>query len=335
MRSASIVEALARADRRQRALMRPEHDGVAQKLVGIAQTGGHDHVAGAIGRRRRDHGPHDHVRRIDLQRLAGERVRLGVGTDAWSLELLVRSRRVVERSADVSGGTRLRQWRLRVVGGHRALRRQHRLIESRIGIRLQPARSGGSRCKFAGPSSRRARRRRGAGPGCAANIRGTRSATSGAVAPAEIARQRLARSGRASAARSLRRTSTRAPNQMSAPRPMFSTMPAIGAGTRNRAKISSRRQLRRIEVIHLGRRQRPRRRLQTLLQHQRPVPVLAAAEARLNLLFEPADGRLGQRLLGLQDHARPLAGEKRLIAALLQFGVGVDVSAFACNGDRP
>ena len=33
---------------------------------------------------------------------------------------------------------------------------------------------------------------------------------------------------------------TRAPYQMSAPRPMFSTIPAIGVGTRNSAKISSR-----------------------------------------------------------------------------------------------
>ena len=75
-----------------------------------------------------------------------------------------------------------------------------------------------------------------------------------------------------------------------------------------------------IQVIHLGRRQRPRRRFQSLLQNQRPMPVFPAAESRLNPLLQSADRRLAQRLIGLQHDAGPLAGMERLVPRPLPAG---------------
>ncbi len=96
----------------------------------------------------------------------------------------------------------------------------------------------------------------------------------------------------------------RAPDQMSDPRPTFSTMPATGNGTRNNAKISSRSFCWCFSKIHLGGRERPRRGGQPLLEHHRSMPVFPTGKTLADRVFQPPERAFAQHLRRLQKRCQ-------------------------------
>ena len=109
---------------------------------------------------------------------------------------------------------------------------------------------------------------------------------------------------------------TRAPNQMSAPRPMFSTMPGDRRRHAEHGEDLVARHPRRVQEVHLGRASASTATPST----PAPAPAAGASSRRppnfaCELLLQPRHRLVGERLVGLQHHPRPRAGEERLVAA--------------------